>query len=202
MEALLLILDFILLQALENLRKIVDGSLDDIYFPDGDFPQIKQEPLIEYDDPMSGNYYDANDDAIETHTGDSNINVKTEVIDESQIKIENGILKRPLKPKKRKSFACTECGLTFTRRKLREHAYAIHNKERRKHMCSFCDEEFENITYLKKHMDKKHPGETPEFKCTYCLKVFKFRSLLKIHVEQVHEKKKPFQCDKCDYRLV
>ena len=161
----------ILLQALNTLTKISDGSLDDIVLPNvlDEFSQIGvKEEFLNYSE--SPNY----------HVD----------IGENIVKVDSR------NQYKDKQFKCSICDDTFkTFRERKSHLVSNHKGEK-PYKCSICDDKFKTLKERKSHLDTNHKGDRP-YKCPICESRFSDQHNLKEHISQVHVKNKPFLCDSC-----
>ncbi len=103
--------------------------------------------------------------------------------------------------KKKKSFACTICNISFPNASRLSRHNLIHNNEK-KYVCEVCHKPFGYISHLKTHM-RIHTDEKP-FVCDYiqlngqlCGKACRKQSDLTKH-KLIHENKKAFTCTLCN----
>ena len=197
---------------MNSLRKISDGSLDDIVLPNvfDEWSQIdvKEEFLEEFD---SLNYH------VE--------------IDENNVKVEKVVNSRNAtklskhQNNKEKQFKCSICDDIFKTSRERQSHFASNHKgmkpykcpkcedkfekcwERKRHIasnhevekpykCPSCDDKFKTLREKKSHFNSNHKGEKP-YRCPSCESQFYEPSNLKEHISGVHEKNKPFLCESC-----
>ena len=108
---------FYFFQALENLRKISDGSLDGIEFPNSDplnkiQVDIKKEDLTDYEVPITSADY-------------SDIDIKSEVLE------VNKAGKKRVRNKKSNKFPCLLCGKKYMHQKhLNFHVRSVHEEKK------------------------------------------------------------------------
>ncbi|XP_059424808.1 gastrula zinc finger protein XlCGF7.1-like [Carassius carassius] len=98
------------------------------------------------------------------------------------------------KKRDKKSFICTQCGKSCTKKHSLEIHMRIHTGEK-PFTCDQCEKSFTQSSNLKKHMIV-HTGEKP-FTCDQCHTSFTQSSNLKKHMI-VHTGEKPFTCDQCE----
>ena len=197
---------------MNSLRKISDGSLDDIVLPNI-FDKwakidVKEEFLEEF---MSSNYH--------VEIGENNVKVERVVNSCNATKLSKHQYHRE------KQFNCSICDDIFkTLRERRSHFASNHKGtkpykcpkcddkfekcwERKRHLasnhegekpykCSSCDDKFKTLREKKDHFKSNHKGEKP-YKCPSCESQFSEPSKLKEHISGVHEKNKPFLCESC-----
>ena len=190
---------FFLLQALENLRQISDGSLDDVEFPNDQLDEIQLDIKKEF----------VNDSDINVDDTD----IKNDPLDQSKVQVYDLPIKKEKVVKKR-------AGNSNLNRFLEE--------KEEKHQCQICPAKFVKKMEAYKHVQSEHaikkrernqfvknPGQLlrdacfkdnlvlkngkKRYKCSTCDKIFKFSSVLELHIDEVHEKKKSYLCPKCDY---
>ena len=105
------------MQALENLRKISDGSLEGIEFPNSDpldeiQVDIKKEDLTDYEVPTTSADY-------------SDIDVKSEVHEGKKL------VKKRVHNKKSNNFPCLLCGKRYKHQKhLNFHVRSVHEEKK------------------------------------------------------------------------
>lgn len=95
----------------------------------------------------------------------------------------------------RKPFECITCNLRFTHinswfRHRSKHSKNIHN-------CEYCQDEFNTLTALKRHIQEMHKERVNAYRCEQCSEEFSLKFLLIWHYEW-HKKAKQFQCNTCD----
>ena len=188
-----------MLQALENLRQISDGSLDDVEFPNDQLDEIQLDIKKEF----------VNDSDINVDDTD----IKNDPLDQSKVQVYDLPIKKEKVVKKR-------AGNSNLNRFLEE--------KEEKHQCQICPAKFVKKMEAYKHVQSEHaikkrernqfvknPGQLlrdacfkdnlvlkngkKRYKCSTCDKIFKFSSVLELHIDEVHEKKKSYLCPKCDY---
>ena len=167
---------YILLQALNTLTKISDGSLDDIVLPNilDELSQIDvKEEFLNYSE--SPNYH--------VDIGENNVKVVRVVDSRNQYH-------------KNKQFKCSICDDTFKTFIERKSHLVSNHKGEKPYKCSICDDKFKTLKERKSHLDSNHKGERP-YKCPICESRFSDQHNLKEHISQVHVKNKPFLCDSC-----
>ena len=165
----------ILLQALNTLTKISDGSLDDIVLPNvlDEFSQIGvKEEFLNYSE--SPNYH--------VDIGENNVKVERVVDSRNQYKD--------------KQFKCSICDDKFKTFGERKSHLVSNHKGEKPYKCSICDDKFKTLKERKSHLDTNHKGDRP-YKCPICESRFSDQHNLKEHISQVHVKNKPFLCDSC-----
>ncbi len=91
----------------------------------------------------------------------------------------------------KKSFTCTQCGKSFTRKTSLDHHMRIHSEEK-PYTCDQCGRSFTHSANLKDHMNI-HTREKP-YKCSHCDKRFSWSGYLKTH-ERIHTGDKPYVGD-------
>ena len=90
---------------------------------------------------------------------------------------------------------CQLCYKSLTKERLRLHILKEHlrNKVTK---CSFGDEKFENINFMKSHIKQNHLKESTT--CSLCHKEYK---RLQDHMKFFHEKLRPFACLYCEKKF-
>ena len=94
------------------------------------------------------------------------------------------------------AFTCNKCGQKFEKRGEQEQHEAQCTTEGVK--CTECDEMFESVSSLGKHMDTKHSDLI--WSCKFCSDKFSRKKFLMAHVRTAHDER-PFQCTKCDKKF-
>ena len=158
---------------MNTLKKISDGSLDDIVLPIvlDEFPEIGvKEEFLE-----SPNYH--------VDIGENNVKVESVVVSRNQYH-------------KAKQFKCSICDDTFKTFRERKSHFVSNHKGEKQYKCSICDDKFQTLKERKSHLESNHKGERP-YKCPICESRFSDQYNLKEHISQVHVKNKPFLCDSC-----
>ena len=61
--------------------------------------------------------------------------------------------------------------------------------------CNKCDSKFHAKDNLKYHINTRHPKMVM---CNICDVPFKENHEIELHMESVHQRKRQFECDKCD----
>jgi len=124
-----------------------------------------------------------------------------------------------------KKIVCEFCGGEYTKRHLKHHISAVHNKnmvrvqcsicqlsvidlnhhmkvvhsqQNKKYSCNVCDKKFQNEKGIKNHMET-HKVER-KHECSWCQKSFKRAYALRTH-ERIHSGYKPLQCSVCEERF-
>lgn len=93
--------------------------------------------------------------------------------------------------KKKKSFVCTICNISFPRASSLTRHNLIHDGEK-KYVCEICHKSFGYTSHLKKHM-LIHTGQKP-FACDLCGQECRQKNDLKKHL-RTHSGEKPYTCD-------
>ena len=196
-----------LLQALEILRQIPDGSLDDIDFPGEPVEHIpdtgiKQESFYDPDEPeidIKNVDMIENGNDLDSRLPFNSLDVKNENnIVKSDKKIKKKTKKGSKKTdiKKLKTFKCESCNASYRFKcNLQTHVESVH-EGKKPFKCPSCDAAFAMNGRLKAHVENVHEKKRP-FKCEICNRGFYAKDQLRIHIESVHEKKRPYICDIC-----
>ena len=127
---------------------------------------------------------------------------------------ESNTYKKPIGTKPLK---CSLCKKRFKlKSSLLKHTNIIHQRGEVIHKCEHCEEQFGDLTKLKKHESlhkvdltlykcgnchqnfKELPHSCAVFKCDFCKEMFHFQDSLYLHLKSVHPDKTIF-CDFCAF---
>ncbi|XP_053148771.1 zinc finger and SCAN domain-containing protein 12-like isoform X2 [Hemicordylus capensis] len=96
-------------------------------------------------------------------------------------------------PSEEKSYKCSKCGKSFTRKEHLMRHLSIHTEEKQ-YKCAVCGKSFRRREHLRRHLNV-HTGEK-HHKCTHCEKSFIKREQLTTH-QIVHTGVKCYKCPEC-----
>ena len=183
--------------ALETLRKISDGSLDDVEFPNDQRDEFQVDIKKEF---VNNSDIDVDD-----------IDYKNDPLDQSKVQVHDLPIKKEKNVKKRAGnselnkclgekeakYQCQICPAKFVKRmEANKHLKSDHAIIKRK-----CAQFVKNPDLLRKDACFKDnlvlKDGKKRYKCSTCDKIFKFSTVLELHIDEVHEKKKSHLCPKC-----
>ena len=177
-------------EAIANLSKIKDGSLDDVTIPWNDL----KLPLLIKTENQDEEFFEYS----------MNPDYDLDIDDHPNIKKEDAAFdkKDGRKLKKVKNHFCNRCPKAFTDTyKLRRHVSQVHLKDG---PCDDCEENncsIHSTTYVPQVPKiNVEPNEDKKYPCDRCEKVFTRIDKLRNHVACVHEKMKNYVCNQCDYK--
>ncbi|XP_044729744.1 zinc finger protein 91-like [Chrysoperla carnea] len=96
-----------------------------------------------------------------------------------------------------KSFLCTYCGLTISK-KSNYNAHIRRHTGEKSHQCPNCDKKFFDSQSLRKHSSSH--SEERKFECDICKKLFKTKDSLKKHKDS-HAEEEKYSCNVCNKRF-
>ena len=187
-----------MLQALESLRQISDGSLDDVEFPNGQVDEIQLNIKKEF----------VNDS---DHINVDDTDIKYDPLDQSKVQVYDLPIKKEKVVKKRpanseldkllqeEKYQCQICPAKFVRKMEGYiHLKTEHGKTKRERFKFLKNpDQLLRDACFKDNLVIKNGQK--RYKCSTCDKIFKFSSVLELHIDEKHEKKKSYLCPKCDY---
>ena len=94
------------------------------------------------------------------------------------------------------AFTCNKCGQKFEDQSVHQEHEELCTTEVVK--CTECDEIFDSVLKLSKHMDEEHSDLI--WSCKFCSDKFSRKKFLMAHVRTAHDER-PYKCDKCDKRF-
>lgn len=177
-------------EAIVNLSKIKDESLDDVTIPWNDL----KLPLLIKTENQDEEFFEYS----------MNPDYDLDIDDHPNIKKEDAAFdkKDGRKLKKTKNHFCNRCPKAFTDSyKLRRHVSQVHLKDG---PCDDCEENncsIHSTTYVPQVPKiNVEPNEHKKYPCDRCERVFTRIDKLRNHVACVHEKMKNYVCNQCDYK--
>jgi len=184
--------------ALESLRQISDGSLDDVEFPNDQHDEIQLDIKKEF----------VNDS---DHINVDDTDIKYDPLDQSKVQVYDLPIKKEKVVKKRpanseldkllqeEKYQCQICPAKFVRKMEGYiHLKTEHGKTKRERFKFLKNpDQLLRDACFKDNLVIKNGQK--RYKCSTCDKIFKFSSVLELHIDEKHEKKKSYLCPKCDY---
>ncbi|KAJ8703994.1 hypothetical protein PYW07_013288 [Mythimna separata] len=98
-------------------------------------------------------------------------------------------------------FKCSFCDKVFTLQKYRrKHEEMIH-EQRTKFKCQYCPERFAGEYLRHLHCLEAHPDTVKTITCEFCGDVFTWKQYYTTHIRKKHQKRKPYECGKCNKKF-
>jgi len=178
--------------ALEILRFISDGSLDDIDFPsDGSIQLEVKKESTKYSELLSTEI------EIQEYKPDiADLDTDDEISDKKYIKSAKVVKTKSKWAKYTKEFKCVTCSEKFLKRSQLQNHYDEAHEGKYPYECTICDYKSATKPTLRNHVDQVHEKKRP-FKCEVCAKDFFSKVQLRIHTVAKHEKTQPYKCESC-----
>lgn len=110
-------------------------------------------------------------------------------------------LKQHVKIHNTGKFNCSFCDKVFTLQKYRRKHEELIHKQLTKFKCMYCTEKFTGEYLRHLHCLEAHPEKVKTITCEFCGDSFTWKQYYTSHIRKKHQRKKPFECSKCDKKF-